>query len=113
MNRTCDFDVYRAWGEVLRHGRLSRPVQRRYNVAMVFKRAQGQGRIHAIRGLGALERDLGPALVRHELRPIGAPRRDWKQTLLSDGFVMLRHPDLDTTLRLADAVAEGLQLYAN
>ncbi|MEZ6189053.1 MAG: ATP-grasp domain-containing protein [Planctomycetota bacterium] len=107
MNRTCDFDVYRAWGEVLRHGRLSRPVQRRYNVAMVFKRAQGQGRIHAIRGLGALERDLGPALVRHELRPIGAPRRDWKQTLLSDGFVMLRHPDLDTTLRLADAVAEG------
>ena len=112
MNRTCDFDVYRAWGEALLHGRLSQPVERKYNVAMVFKRARGQGRIKAITGLRETEARLGDALVRHELLPPGSLRRNWKQTLLSDGFVMLRHPDLETTLRLTDFVVERLQLHA-
>ncbi len=112
MNRTCDFDVYRAWGEALAQGRISQPIERRYNVAMVFKRARGRGRIRRIEGLQRIEQRLGGSLLRHELLPVGAPRRNWKQTLLSDGFVMLRHPDLGTTLRLADEVADTLQLYA-
>jgi hypothetical protein len=112
MNRTCDFDVYRAWGEVLRYGLIRTRIKRQYNVAMVFKRAHGQGRIQRIEGLRALERELGPALVRHDLRPPGSPRRNWRQTLLSDGFVMLRHPDLATTLRMADAVDERLHIHA-
>lgn len=112
MNRTCDFDVYRAWGEALVAGRLGQRPVRRYNVAMIFKRARGQGRIQRIEGLERIERKLGPALLRHELLPVGARRRDWKQTLLSDGFVMLRHPELDTTLRMADEVADTLQLVA-
>ncbi|MGE0709822.1 MAG: acetyl-CoA carboxylase biotin carboxylase subunit family protein [Planctomycetota bacterium] len=111
MNRTCDFDVYQAWGRALQ-GVPPGEVERRYNVAMVFKRARGRGRIRRIEGLGELERRLGPALVRHELRPVGAPRRDWRQTLLSDGFVMLRHPDLEQTLALADEVADRLVITA-
>ena len=112
MNRTCDFDVYRAWGEALLHGRLSHTPERKFNVAMVFKRARGQGRIQKIEGLPELERTLGPSLLRHELLPLGARRRNWKQTLLSDGFVMLRHPELETTLRLADAVDQQLVMHA-
>ena len=112
MNRTCDFDVYRAWGEALLHGQIAASPQRRYNVAMVFKRARGQGRIRAIHGLSLLERELGDALVRHELLPPGAHRRDWRNTLLSDGFVMLRHPDLRETLRLADVVGDHLHILA-
>ncbi|HBP18491.1 MAG TPA: hypothetical protein DEA08_12000 [Planctomycetes bacterium] len=111
-NRTCDFDVYRAWGNALVRGHLRQQVERRYNVAMVFKRAQGHGRIQRIEGLRAIERRLGPSLLRHELLPIGARRRNWKQTLISDGYVMLRHPQLDKTLALADEVADTLQLYA-
>lgn len=112
MNRTCDFDIYRAWGEALQHGRIRQRPQRRYNVAMVFKRARGQGRIREIRGLRELERRLGPALLRHDLLPVGARRRNWRLSLLSDGFVQLRHPDLQTTLQLADAVDEQLELIA-
>ena len=113
MNRTCDFDVYRAWGEAMRFGRLSRPVERKFNVAMVFKRAKGRNRIRGITGLRRMERTLGRSLVRHDLLPPGAQRRNWRQTLLSDGYVMLRHPDLETTLRMADHVARGLQIYAS
>ena len=79
---------------------------------MVFKRARGQGRIREIRGLRELERSLGPALLRHELLPVGARRRNWRLSLLSDGFVQLRHPDLETTLRLADEVDQRLELIA-
>ena len=37
---------------------------------------------------------------------------DWRSSVISDGFVMLRHPDLDATLHMADRVATDLQLYA-
>ena len=41
-----------------------------------------------------------------------APRRNWKQTLLSDGHVILRHPDIGATLEMADRVGTDLQLHA-
>jgi hypothetical protein len=47
------------------------------------------------------------------LLPVGTPRRNWRQTLVSDGFIMLRDPDLRATLEMADAVGTELQLYAN
>ncbi len=112
MNRTCDFDVYRAWGEALLHGRLRSTPERKYNVAIVFKRALGRGRLRKVEGLRAVKKALGPSYLRHELLPLGARRRNWRQTLLSDGFLMLRHPDLEHTLALADMVAERLVLHA-
>ena len=87
-------------------------IERRYNVATIYKRAQGTGRIRAIEGLDALQRKFGSAVVWNTLLPIGASRRNWRQTLVSDGFIMLRHPDLGATLEMADAVGTDLQLYA-
>jgi hypothetical protein len=46
------------------------------------------------------------------LSPIGTPRRDWKATLVSDGYIILRHPDLQKAMTMIDYVAEHLQLYA-
>ncbi len=43
---------------------------------------------------------------------MGAPRRNWKQTLVSDGFVILRHPDLAVTLAMADEFGEDVRLFA-
>jgi hypothetical protein len=47
-----------------------------------------------------------------DLLPVGAMRRNWKQQQISDGFVVVRHPDLDTILEMADAVGVHLRLYA-
>ncbi len=112
MNRTCDFDVYRAWGEALIHGRLSDKPERLYNVAIVFKRARGQGCIQRVKGLDKVVGALGQSYLRHELLPLGARRRNWRQTLLSDGFLMLRHPDLKKTLEMADLVDRELVMFA-
>ncbi len=73
---------------------------------------RAQGRIRAIEGLGELQRKFGDAIVANTLLPVGTPRRNWKQTLVSDGFIMLRHPELGTTLEMADEVGTKLNLYA-
>jgi biotin carboxylase len=112
MNWACDIDVYRGWAEAVVHGRFSQAVERKYNAALIFKRAQGQGRIQHIEGLSHLLGEIGDHIVHLDLLPLGAPRRDWTTTIISDGIVAVRHPDLGTTIEMADRVATELQLYA-
>lgn len=112
MKYACDFDVFRAWGQAIAEGRMTADFKRLYNVATVYKRARGAGRITHIEGLDELQQRIGRHVVWNTLLAPGAPRRDWRKTLVSDGFVMLRHPDLQRTLEMADAVGSQLHLYA-
>ncbi len=113
MKFACDFDVFRAWGQAVATGSSDLTFHRRYNVATVYKRARGVGRISRIEGAASLEQRFGEHVVWNTLLPTGSPRRDWRQTLVSDGFIMLRHPELTETLTMADAVASELHLYAD
>ena len=112
MNFANDVDLFQQWAEALIHGRFSEPIERRYNAASIFKRAQGQGRITHIEGLSRLLSDYEEWVCAIDLLPIGAPRRDWLMTLISDGMVIVRHPDLDSCIEIADRFATELQLYA-
>ena len=112
MKYACDFDVFKAWAQAMTRGKIDEPFERRYNAAMIFKRARGLGRITHIEGVDALQQRFGQHVVWNTLLPPGTPRRDWRKTLVSDGFVMLRHPDLQQTLEMADAVGTDLHLYA-
>ncbi len=112
MNFACDIDVFRGWAEAVCFRRMSEDVQRKYNVANIYKRAQGSGTIREVHGLAHIARLCGPSLVWENLLPVGARRRDWRQTLVSDGFLVVRHPDLATTLRMADEVGTSLRLLA-
>ncbi len=112
MNYACDFDVFREWARAVTAHRFEARIERKYNVATIFKRAQGQGTIRAIDGLDEIYRKYGAAIAWNHLLPVGAPRRNWKQTLVSDGFLLIRHPDLPTTLAIADEIGERVHLYA-
>jgi len=112
MNYSNDFDIYTGWGDAVTGRDFSQVAKRAYHAAAIFKRAHGQGHIRHIEGLEALRRRFGEALVHVDLLPIGAPRRNWKQTLISDGYLIVRHPDLDTTLEMADLVGTDLKIYA-
>ncbi len=112
MNYACDFDVFREWARAVTAGRFDAAVRRLYNVATVYKRAQGMGHICAIDGLERILRRHGDAIVWNALLPVGTPRRDWRQTLVSDGFIMLRHADLDATTKIADEIGTDLRLVA-
>ena len=112
MNYACDLDTFRGWAEAVCFGRFDAPIERRYNAAVVFKRAVGNGRIRRITGLERLISRFRPHIVSVDLLPVGSPRRNWKQTLLSDGHVILRHPDLQATLEMADRFGTDLRLEA-
>lgn len=112
MKYACDFDVFKAWGQAITNGHVDERFERRYNVATIFKRARGVGRITRIEGAESLQARFGEHVIWNTLLPPGTPRRDWRKTLVSDGFIMLRHPNLDETLAMADAVGSELEMYA-
>lgn len=112
MNYTGDIDLFREWARAVVHGRFDAPTERKYNAGVVFKRALGQGRITRIEGLGDWMRMCGRWVVEEQLLRPGTPRRDWKQTLLSDGHVLVRHPDWDEAHRMAFAAATNIKMYA-
>ncbi len=112
MNWASDLDLFRGWAEAVCHGTFSQPIERKYNAIAIFKRAEGEGRIRAIEGLAQLTSDFGHHICAMDLTPLGAPKRSAEQTLIGDGFVMLRHPDLATALEMADRVSTDLRLYA-
>jgi biotin carboxylase len=112
MNYTCDIDLFREWARAVCHGRFEAPTARKYNVAIVFKRAKGHGRITRIDGLHEFVRRYRDCVVEDKLLPVGAQRRNWKHTLVSDGYLLLRHPDWDRTYQLAMEAAADITMYA-
>jgi biotin carboxylase len=112
MNYATDADLFTAWAYAVTQGSIPFPVERRYNAASIFKRAQGAGRITRYEGLDHLLAAYGEHVAAIDLLPVGAPRRDWRATLIADGMVIVRHPDLDPALEMARRFAAELHLFA-
>jgi biotin carboxylase len=112
MNYTSDIDLFREWARVACWRKFEGDTTRKYNTGIIFKRAQGQGRISRIHGLGDWLRAAGPHAVEEKLLRPGTPRRNWKQTLLSDGHLMVRHPNWNEAHRLSFLAATGIKIYA-
>jgi biotin carboxylase len=112
MNYTSDIDLFREWARVACWRSFEASTERKYNVGLVFKRAQGQGRITGIAGLREFLGRYGAHVVEETFLRPGTPRRDWKNTLLSDGYIVVRHPDWEAARAMAFAAATDIKLYA-
>ena len=113
MNFSADIDLFTGWAEAAVKHSFSQAVERRYNVALIFKRAIGSGRIERHEGLDRLLMEFGPHVVAIDLNPIGALRRNWRQQLVGDGMVIVRHPDLQTCIDMADRFGTDFQIFAS
>ena len=67
---------------------------------------------HPLEGLDRLLAEYGDHVSAIDLLPVGAPRRDWRATLIADGMVIVRNPDLDQALEMARRFAAELYLFA-
>ena len=113
MNFSADIDLFTGWAEAVTSGRLSQDTRKRYNAAVVFKRAQGEGdTIRRIEGLESLLARYGEAIAHVELSPVGSPRSDWRQVIVGDGWLVARHPDLATTVEVADRIGTDLCVWS-
>lgn len=111
MNYATDGDLFATWAQAVTSG-TAPPLTHKYNCASMFKRAEGVGQITHIAGPERLLAEEGEHVCVVDLLPIGAPRRDWRATLLSDGMIIYRHMDLDETLRITHRFANELRMYA-
>ena len=112
INYTYDADFFREWARIACWHHYAGPFERKYNVGIIFKRAQGRGTITNIVGLkDFLQQNRGWVVEDKLLRP-GTARRDWKQTQVSDGHLMVRHPDFQTALEMCRSAASNIKMYA-
>ena len=112
MNYATDADLFTGWAQAITHGRLAEQVERRYNAGIIFKRAEGAGRITGHAGLDHLMAEFGEHVAAIDLLPVGTPRRDWRAVTISDGMVVVRHPELARTVEMTERFAADLHLYA-
>ena len=112
INYTYDADFFREWARIACWHHYEGPFERKYNVGIIFKRAQGWGTIQRIEGLRNFLHECGGWVVEDKLLRPGTPRRDWKQTQVSDGHLMVRHPDWDTALKMCQMAAANIKMYA-
>ena len=112
MNYSADVDLFAGWAEAVCYGRLSQHTEKRYNSALVFKRAHGEGRVLRYEGLDAILANWGEHIAAIDLTPIGEPRRDWRKSTVGDGWIVARHPNLDVTLEIADRLTVDLRIIA-
>ncbi|MDA1266974.1 MAG: ATP-grasp domain-containing protein [Planctomycetota bacterium] len=114
MNVAYGTDLFAGWAEAVCYQRFSQPAAPNQNAAVVFKRSEGGGdRITRLEGLGPLLAEYGEHFPVVDLNPIGAPRKDWRRVVEGDGWIVIRHPDLDATLQLANRVSTEVRLYAD
>lgn len=113
MNYATEADLFSVWADAVTNGRIAQPIGRRFNAASIFKRAVGAGRITAHAGLDGLMTRYREQVAALDLLPVGAPRRDWRAALRSDGMVVVRHHDLGTTVEIAERFARDLHLSAD
>ncbi|GAA3631828.1 ATP-grasp domain-containing protein [Microlunatus ginsengisoli] len=111
MNYSTDGDLFRTWAEAV-VGATPEPLVKAYNAASIFKRAEGSGHITRIEGLDGLLARYRDNVCVLDLLPVGAHRRDWRATLLSDGMIIVRHPELDALIELGDRFARDLRMHA-
>lgn len=113
MNYAYDIDLFRGWAEAVCYGRLSQDTSAKYNASMVFKRAQGPGQmVREHRGLRELMQRFGQHVATIELTPVGEVKRDWRKVVVGDGWIVVRHPDLQKTLQMSEAFVHDLTVVA-
>jgi hypothetical protein len=112
MNFATDADLFSAWAQAVTCGQISQPIERRYNAASIFKRAEGTSLISRYEGLDHLLAECGEHVAAVELLPVGAARRDWRAVSISDGMVIVRHSELSKTIQMAERFAPHLHRYA-
>ncbi len=52
-------------------------------------------------------------IVLVDILPIGTPRRDWRATVVGDGWVVVRHHELQRVIEMTERFATDLQVYAD
>ncbi|HET7529437.1 MAG TPA: hypothetical protein VFJ98_00600 [Mycobacteriales bacterium] len=101
-----DFDLYRAWAELVILGRFGAP-ERRFAAGTAYLRGMGRGRVRAVHGIEALQQQLGHLVVEARLPRPGQPAAS---DYLGEGYVIVRDPDTAVVVDALDRIISGVRV---
>jgi hypothetical protein len=101
-----DFDLYRAWSELMVHERFA-PPQRAWSVGAVFLRGQGGHRVRAVHGVEQAQKELGELVVQARIPRPGQPK---SESYEGEGYVIVRHADTEVVKRTLNRVLELIRV---
>lgn len=101
-----DFDLYRAWAEVLIHGRFEVP-ERRYAAGAAYLRGMGIGKVAEVQGLDAIAKSLGDVVVEAKLpQPGQSPKGGYE----GEGHIIVRHPETEVVKEALRRIISTVQV---
>ena len=103
---THDFDLYRAWAELMILDRFE-PPEHRYAAGTAFLRGMGHGRVRALHGVEAVQQDIGHLVVEARLPQPGQPA---SSDYTGEGYVTVRAHDTDTVRDALQRVITGIRV---
>jgi hypothetical protein len=101
-----DFDLYRAWAELVILGRFD-PPERRFAAGTAYLRGMGHGRVRAVHGVDAVQRDIGHLVVEARLPRPGQPAGS---DYLGEGYVIVRDPDTKVVVDALRRIVSGIRV---
>ncbi|SNS27949.1 hypothetical protein SAMN04488107_2023 [Geodermatophilus saharensis] len=101
-----DFDLYRAWTELVVHGRFAVP-ERRYAAGTAYLRGMGHGRVRAVHGLDAVQQQVGHLVVEARIPQPGQPAAT---DYLGEGYAMVRDPDTAVVEDALHRIVSGVRV---
>ena len=84
-----DIDFYATWAELVIKGSFT-PNERRYASGTAYLRGMGHGRVRAVHGIEAVQKQVGHLVVEARLPQPGQPAAS---DYLGEGYVIVRDPD--------------------
>ncbi|MBK7642537.1 MAG: ATP-grasp domain-containing protein [Planctomycetes bacterium] len=101
-----DHDFYSAWARLIIFEEFDVP-ERKFSAGAAYLRGQGNGRVVAIHGLEAVQRELGPLIVEQKLPRIGqVPTGAYD----GEGFLILRHPETEVVARGLEKIVSTVRV---
>ena len=101
-----DFDLYRAWAELVIFGRFDTP-ERRYAAGTAFLRGMGRGRVRAVHGLDDVQQRFGHLVVEAKIPQPGQPA---SSDYVGEGYVIVRDPDTAVVAEALQAIVSGIRV---
>lgn len=106
-NFVHDADFFRAWARAVVDQAYDGPYERKYSVAVAFLRGAGQGRVSRVTGVAAAHAAVGHLVVEARLPRPGTPKSDSYE---GDGYVIVRHPDVEVVKTAIKAVIDNIRV---
>ncbi len=102
-----DHDFYRAWADIVIHGRFEVP-ERRYAAGAAYLRGQGDGKVTAVEGIQAVREELGHLVIEAKLPQPGQPK---SSSYEGEGYVIVRHPETEVVRRALERIVSIMRVH--